>query len=193
MSKSKPLPDLNLLRERFDISECGLVWKVVAGNGKIKPGCIAGGLKKTGVRKWYWYVHIGGHGEFLVHRIVFYMANEIDPGGMFIDHIDGNTSNNDPSNLRIASRSENCKNQHFMEFPSKTGSRGVHMADSKKNRYAVHLRINGKQRHLGSFMTVEDATEFADLARDMAHGEFAGVNHGARFKRYRCTDKGIGK
>jgi len=38
------------------------------------------------------------------------------------------------------------------------------------------MRINGKQKHLGTFDTKELAAEFLDLARDMVHGDYA--NHG---------------
>jgi hypothetical protein len=46
------------------------------------------------------------------------------PKNMVIDHIDGNTANNDLSNLRLASRSENAWNQQLSSANS-SGVKGI--------------------------------------------------------------------
>lgn len=61
--------------------------------------------KRSGyVRKRYrgklWYVH----------RLVWTLANGEIPAGYEIDHIDGNRSNNELSNLRLATRGQNAQN-----------------------------------------------------------------------------------
>ncbi len=48
--------------------------------------------------------------DYRVHRLVYMAFKGLIPEGMVIDHIDGNTKNNNISNLRCASISENYQN-----------------------------------------------------------------------------------
>ncbi|MNR04854.1 hypothetical protein D3C85_1208470 [compost metagenome] len=79
-------------------------------------------------RRGYWEV---GYMEFLykVHRIIWEIHNGEIPEGMYIDHIDGNRSNNKICNLRLVSSKINSRNS---KAPSsnKTGIVGVsHLRD----------------------------------------------------------------
>ena len=46
-----------------------------------------------------------------VHRLVYEVFKGEVPEGMEIDHIDRNKHNNNPDNLRVVTRAENCKNR----------------------------------------------------------------------------------
>lgn len=61
--------------------------------------------------------------RFYLHRCLFAMATNKQPGDMIVDHVNGDTKNNCLENLRLASKSENSKNRKTW---SKTGLRGVY-------------------------------------------------------------------
>lgn len=55
-----------------------------------------------------------------VHRLVYEAFKGEIPEGMQIDHIDRNKRNNNPDNLRVVTRSENCNNRNlFSDFGKK--------------------------------------------------------------------------
>lgn len=61
----------------------------------------------------YWYVnlmHNGTKKNYRVHRLVYMTYIGPIPSDKVIDHIDGNTSNNNLSNLRCVTQAENCQN-----------------------------------------------------------------------------------
>lgn len=61
----------------------------------------------------YWYVHLMHNGirkDYRVHRLIYKTYKGEIPDGMVIDHIDGNTKNNNIDNLRCVTVSENCRN-----------------------------------------------------------------------------------
>lgn len=94
-----------------------------------------------------------------------------------IDHINGSRSDNRIVNLRDVSVAENSRNMW-----AKKGSRvlptGVHIDPrAKKHPYYVAIKVDGKQRRLGAFATVEAAnTAYRNAA--MQHG--FSLRHGER-------------
>ena len=74
-----------------------------------------------------------------------------------IDHINRNRSDNTRGNLRLCSRSENCKN--IADRKNKSSRfRGV---SKSRNKWAVVVRIDGKVTWLGSYATEEEAAAVA--------------------------------
>lgn len=74
-----------------------------------------------------------------------------------IDHINRNPSDNTRENLRLCSRSENCKNT--ADRKGKTSRfRGV---SKSRGKWVVVVRIDGKVTWLGSFDTEEQAAAVA--------------------------------
>ena len=69
-----------------------------------------GGAKPRG-----WQVSYKGR-LYLVHRIVYVLANGYIDNDCFIDHKDGDALNNTPSNLRIVSYRENCQNRDISKY-----------------------------------------------------------------------------
>jgi hypothetical protein len=104
-----------------------------------------------------------------VHRIIFLMHNGFLPG--FVDHIDGNPSNNQISNLRSATHSQNLQN---MKTPSHntSGQKGVSF-HATNGKWTAHIKINGKLKHLGSFSDFLDATKARKSAEARYFGEFS--------------------
>lgn len=85
-------------------SPSGISWKIKRGRN-LFPGTFAG---CKDVSKWS--VEYKGRG-IMVHRIVYYLSYGKLDHEMCIDHIDGNPHNNDISNLREITYTENCRNK----------------------------------------------------------------------------------
>ena len=106
---SKPLPSVELLKERFEIdptTPSGLRWKVnprgpwaYAGDPTGRP------IPGTG----YYQTKVNGE-HFYNSRLIWKMSTGKDPENV-IDHIDNNPSNNNISNLRDVTQRENLLNR----------------------------------------------------------------------------------
>lgn len=95
------------------------------------------------------------------------------PPGMEVDHKDLNGLNNQRSNLRLATRSQNMANRVWHVGRSKSGFKGVYRRGS---RFQASIRVNGKAICLGSFGAAEDAAAAYDSAALTHFGEFARLN-----------------
>lgn len=105
--------------------------------------------------------------EYLSHRLAWlYMTGEW-PSDV-IDHIDGNPSNNEWSNLRSVSKSINQENRKRAASNSSTGLLGV-VADKAKNLYAARIQVKGRKIHLGSFASPEPAHLLYLIAKRELH------------------------
>lgn len=99
------------LSEYFDInydSKSGLIWKVKRkGNRWIDNGSPAGTLHHSG----YYYVRLNGK-SYSVHRVIYVLYNKLEsvPKDSICDHIDGDRTNNNISNLRLISFDDNTRN-----------------------------------------------------------------------------------
>jgi hypothetical protein len=107
---------------------------------------------------------------FKAHRVAFAMTTGTDPLGAQIDHIDGNRSNNSPSNLRLATALENSRNI-TRPRSSKSGVRGV--TKSGPN-WVARISCHNKRLYLGSYTSKAAATAAAQAARDLEFGAFSG-------------------
>jgi len=142
-------------------------WKKASSN-KTRIGDKAGCIRPDG------YILIGFKKSFLAHRLAFlYMLNETPK---FVDHINGNRSDNRWENLRSVSRSENGRN---MKIPltNKSGVIGVFWNAGKK-KWTAKIKINQVSYHLGDFDNLNDAS----IARAKAEKQFLfHKNHGRFF------------
>lgn len=152
---------LDRCNEFFAYKDGNLVWKKNKYCAKI--GDIAG----SSIGK-YLAVKLDGK-NYLVARIIFLMKHGYLP--KCVDHIDGNTFNNNIENLRAATP---CQNNHNRSISSrnKTGVKGVSFCKQMK-KYKTQITLAYKQKHLGYFDDLELAGLVADEARSLYHGSFA--------------------
>ncbi len=154
------------VKELFEYRDGALFWKVKL-NSRIVIGSKAGTLDKDG------YVCIKIDKKiYKSHRLIYLYHHGNLP--TFIDHIDGNKSNNKIENLRSATNSENVKNAKLRKDNS-SGIKGVNWHKVTK-KWAVQISVNGQKKHIGIFDDLELASLVAQEARNKFHKEFA--NHG---------------
>lgn len=100
------MPDINILNEYLDVdstSESGLRWKVDR-TGTAKAGTVAGRYAGAG----YWQTKVNGT-QYYNSRLIAYMVSGTDQRDMVVDHIDGNTRNNNVENLQVVTQSQNLR------------------------------------------------------------------------------------
>lgn len=90
---------------------------------------------------------------------------------MEIDHIDCNPSNDDPSNLREATSSEQKRNTRTRR-DNKAGAKGVFFAKTI-SRWCAQIVIGGRRTHLGVFDSMELARAAYIRANERVAGAFA--------------------
>jgi hypothetical protein len=93
-----------------------------------------------------------------------------------IDHIDGDGLNNQRSNLRPVTGTQNQGNAKARS-DNRSGRKGVHRRFSRaKNGNALTWVARCKRRYLGTFGSVEDAAIAYDCAAIAAFGQHAKTN-----------------
>ena len=134
-----------------------LVKKSVWGKeaGSIRPD----GYKNIGVR-------INGKTKnFKAHRLAWLLVYKRLPKN-HIDHINGNRLDNRMENLRNATAPENNQNLRIPQKNNKTGVLGVSL---DKGMYKAQICINGKNKNIGRFDTIEKATKAYIQAKRESH------------------------
>jgi len=105
---------------------------------------------------------------YKLHRLAFLFMGEDMPKE--VDHIDGDKTNNKWSNLRAATRSENCRNR-CMSSNNTSGHSCVYINKGRGKKY--FSKVGGK--HLGSFDHIYQAVrrrneEFKKNNYSIRHG-----------------------
>lgn len=113
--------------------------------------------------------------EYYVQRLIVKC-----PANRFVDHIDRNPFNNRRSNLRIATRNQNCANSG-KRCRSNTGFFGVHKAKRRLTKPFVlvgRINRNGKRTNktMGYYESAYDAACAYDEYAKKEYGEFARLN-----------------
>jgi len=116
------------------------------------------------------YVRFKFNGKmYLAHRLAWlYVYGEWPKE--FLDHINGDPSDNRISNLREATPLQNCANRRIHR-DNKSGLKGVCQIESGK--FMASIQEAGKQRYLGVFDSAKAAHQryFEEAIR--IHGEYA--------------------
>lgn len=143
-------------RERLEVKGSFLYWKDGPHRG------LKAGWKE---RDSYWRVEIND-ATFLVHRVIWLVVHGAWPAHD-IDHFDGDKGNNDPDNLREASKRLNMQNQVRPHSQNKAGLLGV--STRGPGRYRAQIKVNGATQRLGTFATPQEAHAAYILAKRQFH------------------------
>jgi len=112
----------------------------------------------------YYKLDVEGKKKYL-HRVIWEEANGQIPDGMVVDHVDGDKTNNDLSNLRLATYSQNGHNREVEDTTN---------IETRGNSHMVRFYINGKRINFGSYDNLELAQLVRDEAKHKYLGEFKG-------------------
>ncbi len=106
-------------------------------------------------------------------RTPIYMHREIisPPYGLVIDHINGDSLDNRRSNLRVCTNAENGRNRKIASNNT-SGHSGISW-NKGKGKWECYIRIDGRQRNIGCFDDLADATCARAEAEVKYYGEFA--------------------
>lgn len=154
------------LRERlsYDIGSGEFRWR--------KNGRLAGCLDRDGYRV------IGVDGRlYRAARLAWLYVIGQWPDKL-VDHKDTIRSNDRWDNLRLVTPSQNSGNAKISKV-NKTGFKGVCYFERDK-RYFAYIRAGGRQVHLGSFDTAEEAALAYAKASTELHGEYGRVSNPGR-------------
>jgi hypothetical protein len=130
-------------------------------------------LKQFTSKEGYKRINLKTNGKwkkFLIHRLVGIAFSENPDNKKVIDHIDNNPANNNVKNLRWCSQKENLANQG-KRINNTSGYKGVSF-HKQHNKYQAMMYINGKKKHLGLFLTAEEASRAYEAKAKVIHKEF---------------------
>lgn len=127
-----------------------------------RDGKVAGGISGDGYR----YITIDYVG-YLEHRLaVLYVTGQLPKFG--VSHRNYNRADNRWTNLRSATAAQRARSR---KATNKLGIKGVRM--TPQGNYRAVIYVKGRNRHLGTFPTLEAASEaYLEAAREH-FGEFA--------------------
>lgn len=147
--------------DNYEVSSFGNVKNIKTG--KI----LKAGLNGDG----YYHVGLSNHGKkktCTIHRLVAeaFIDNLYDKP--CVDHIDNVRTNNNVSNLRYASFTENCQNQSIKKSNT-SGVKGVRF-DERYGMWKAQITIDGIRIGLGLFNTIEEAKQARIKRANQAFG-----------------------
>lgn len=171
------LCDLGHLWFDYDGETGRLIWKdpgpdqfeTTKGHRIFLSKCLG---KPAGYKNSLGYMAVSVLGRsMLCHRIIWAMANGRDPVGD-VDHRDLCRANNRLSNLREATRSQNCMNK-VRRSDNHSGVKGVHWHKATGKWAASITAKSVGTRHLGVFSSKHEAAAAYRNAAAELHGDFA--------------------
>jgi hypothetical protein len=156
---------ISFIQENFRY-ENGVLYRTTSRGGE-KIGKAAGWLTVCNGRP-YWKININKKTTYL-HHVIFLLHHGFLPD--YIDHKDGDSTNNKIENLRAATQSQNMANS-VMKSSNTSGYKGVTFRKDTK-KWASAIMVNGKHISLGSHKTKEDAHAAYVLGAKKYFGEFS--------------------
>jgi len=166
--KAKNDLSIDVLHENFVLRDGKVFWKV--GRHKRRLDRPAGTLHPKGY--WQIFLRIDGIDYRLYsHRIVYAMCNGVWPPEE-TDHKNEIKWDNSPSNLRVATHSENKLNRG-KQRNNTSGLKWVKRNKAgRKNPWRAAVRKHGTVYEKTGFITKEEAFSWASNVAQQLHGEF---------------------
>jgi hypothetical protein len=141
-----------------------LIWKSTFKNR------IAGKIAGTICRDGYRNVRLDKE-NYKAHRLVWFYKTGVWPKED-LDHINRNRDDNRFSNLREATRSENCINKGARKDNLSSGIKNVSW-NKQRSKWHVAIQKDGKKTFLGLYDSLDEAKKVAESGRKTLHNQFA--------------------
>jgi hypothetical protein len=128
------------------------------------------------LNQFQWYLSVGRYAVTFVNGHIEKMHRLLlkSPENITIDHIDRNGLNNQRSNLRLATQTQNNANSRKRGGCS-SKYKGVYR-NNKLGCWAVQITYKGKWHHLGVFSSEEEAARQYNKKARKLFGEYAKLN-----------------
>ena len=162
--KNRKLSVLSLtkLKENLHYDPETGVFTRIKGNGRnVNIGDIAGSNRSGYVLIWV------NNSPYQAHRLAWLYMMGVMPIE-FIDHINGDRSDNRFGNLREATHQQNRQNITKPQSNNTTGFLGV-TYKTENEKYVASIRVDKKLKHLGYFTTPEEAHQAYLIAKRKFH------------------------
>lgn len=104
-----------------------------------------------------WYIHCDNRVSCKINGKAQYLHSFILNTNKLIDHIDRNAFNNQKSNLRLATKSQNAMNSK-LRVDNTSGIKGVSWKKDK-NKWLAYIDFNNKRIFIGYFNNLKDAAK----------------------------------
>jgi hypothetical protein len=156
------MPEINLKGTLIVVDDAGVKVLEDTSSGPWAPKMING--------KIYVYRVFRENGEYSGYESLHRVLTRC-PAGLMVDHINGDTLDNRPENLRICSHAENMRNRKIHKN-NRSGFKGVYFAKDR-NKWRAQIRSAGKKFTLGYFSSPEAAHKEYVKAAAAHHGDFS--------------------
>jgi hypothetical protein len=109
----------------------------------------------------------------LGHRIAWMMTYGDWPSG-YLDHINGDPSDNRLCNLRVVTMHQNHMNRGTNKNNT-SGAKGVHYEKNGRGfkHWRAYITLNRKRKYVGRFHTFAEACEARKVAEQKYYGQYA--------------------
>ena len=166
MSQRKPIPED--IGEHLKLMPDGrLIRKTDPERGPKTAGTLA---DTAIVNQGYRVVRCNGQ-RWNAHRVVWFLHYGEQPP-QYIDHINGDRTDNRPENLREACHHTNLANAK-RRVDNKSGVKGVRRSG---NKWIGSVGFKGERHYVGPFTDIAEAEIAVRQLREQLHGDF--TNHG---------------
>jgi hypothetical protein len=138
----------NRPRHHFNSDRAWWQW-----NGRY-AGSLAGTTYKPNKKFDYLRVKIVINNKMhFAHQLAWQMSFGEIPNGLFVDHVDGDATNNAIANLRLVTHAENHRNRG-VPINNTSGEVGIRRCG---NKWQARIKVNQKEISLGTYQTFEEA------------------------------------